>query len=265
MKTIEGQFRANPVQTALTKPDGITQKQERFAQHYVAHGSVIEAYRHAYDVSPSTNRNSLRSTAYNVLNTPKVRARVSALQAAMSERTLMTTGELIADLEAMACADVNEIMSLTVGACRHCHGERGAYQWRTVDEWMAAIEDAQRKGGELPSCNGGFGYRTDADPNPDCPSCDGAGVQRVRFTNTAEVSPGARKLYRGVELYQDGTVKRVLLNDPLAARMELHRLRGLHIERSMNLNLNANVPALKDLTPEQAMAFLDRLKPLPSP
>ena len=80
---------------ALMKPDDMTQKQERFAQHYVAHGSVIEAYCHAYAVAPTTNRNSLRSTAYNVLNNPKVRARVAALQAVVSERTVMTTAELI--------------------------------------------------------------------------------------------------------------------------------------------------------------------------
>lgn len=46
---------------SLVKPDGISQKQENFARHYVAHGSVVEAYVHAYDVAPTTNRNSLRA------------------------------------------------------------------------------------------------------------------------------------------------------------------------------------------------------------
>ncbi len=251
---------ADPVQYALAKPDSLSQRQENFARHYVEHGSAIEAYRHAYNVAPTTNRNSLRSTAYNVLHSAKVAARVAALQAAASHRTLTTTADLIADLEAMALADVNEIMTLTVGACRHCWGEAGAYHFRDELEHAQAMDVALAAGEPLPRC-GGYGYRSDREPNADCPSCDGVGLQRVRLNNTADVSLGARRLFKGVELYQDGSVKRVLLNDPLAARMELHRVRGMHVDRSVSVSVSANVPALKDMTTEQALAFLETLKP----
>jgi phage terminase small subunit len=250
---------------SLVKPDALTQKQERFAQHYVAHGSVIEAYTFAYDVAPSTNRNSLRSTSYNVLNNPKVRARVAALQAAMTERTVMTTAELIADLEAIASADVNEIMSLSVGACRHCWGYGHRYQWRDDMEYARAVDDALAAHKPLPDMAGGFGYRADREPHSECSACDGAGTQRVRFTTTADLSPGARKLLKGIELFPDGSVKRVLLHDQLAARQELHRLKGLHIDRSVSLTAHVPAPAaLKEMTTDDVLAYLERLKPLPT-
>jgi hypothetical protein len=186
---------------------------------------------------------------------------VRVLQDAAAERALKSTAQLVADLEAMATADVNEIMTLTVGACRHCWGVGHHYQWRDEAECARAFDDAIASAQPLPDMSGGFGYRSDREPHADCSKCDGAGVQRVRFTNTADVSPGARKLFKGVELFPDGSVKRVLLSDPLAARMELHRIRGMHIDRSMSVTAHVNVPALKDLSPEQALDFLESLRP----
>ena len=245
----------------LVKPDGLTPQQENFARYYAEHGNAISAYKFAYAVTPTTNRNSLRASSYNILNNDKVRARVAALQAAMSERAVVSTAELIADLEALCSADVNEIMSLTIGACRHCWGINGGYQWRDAVELGRACDEAMAAGKPLPSMAGGFGYRSDCEPNPECSMCDGAGQQRVRFTSTAELSPAARKLFKGVELYGDGSVKKVLLHDQLAVRMELHRIKGMHIERSMSVTAHVNVPALKDMTNEQALDFLESLRP----
>jgi hypothetical protein len=245
---------------------GLTARQETFARLFAECGVATDAYAAAYDTEPSTSRHTVRVNAYRLLRVPKVARRVRELQQAASERTLMSAAELIADLEAMATADVNEIMSLTVGACRYCHGEGGHYQWRDNAELARAIERYRasldtRTPLPAPDASGGFGYRGDREPNAECGQCDGAGVPRVRFANTADVSPGSRKLYRGIELYQDGTVKRVLLNDPLAVRLELHRVRGMHIDRSMSVTAHVNVPALKDMTHEQALDFLDSLRP----
>ena len=173
----------------------------------------------------------------------------------------MSTSQLIADLEAMALADVNEIMTVCVVNCRHCWGKGGAYQWRDAAELCQALDAAMRSKGAIPipSPAGVFGFNGAREPNPDCSRCDGVGVNVVRLADTANVSPGARKLYRGVELYESGQVKRVLLNDPLAARMELHRVRGLHIDRSLNLNANVD---LKPATRDEAMALLAKLAPV---
>src|SRR5206468_3422861 len=116
-----------PVPSTLTKPDDLTYKQERFAQHLAEHGSVIEAYRHAYNTK-TANRNSLRSTAFNTANLPAVRARVAVLQSAAAARSATTNGELLAALEELVECDPTEVMAVCVSCCRHCHGAQGAYQ-----------------------------------------------------------------------------------------------------------------------------------------
>ena len=243
----------------------LTQKQEMFAQLYIESGNAPEAYRLAYDVADSTSAATVRSNGYKILAHPKVQARVRAVRAELCARSLMSKEELIADLEAMANADINELMAVTVVNCRHCFGVGHNYQWRdeaelarAVDAYMAAL--GTPKPLPTPNMDGGFGFRPDRAANPDCPRCDGIGVTVVRLSNTADVSPGARKLYRGIELYQDGTVRKVLLNDPLAARIELHRVKGMHIDRSINLNATISVPALKDVSTDEALAILESFK-----
>jgi hypothetical protein len=43
----------------------------------------------------------------------------------------------------------------------------------------------------------------------------------------------------------------------------LNKMQGVYVDRSVSLTARVDVPQFKDLTPEQAAAFLDRLKPLP--
>jgi hypothetical protein len=85
----------------------------------------------------------------------------------------------------------------------------------------------------------------------------------VKFNNSQDVSDGARRLLRGVETYPDGTLKRIHLHDQLAMRTELHKLRGLAIDRSLNVNVNANVPAFENMSRDEQLAFLASLKPSP--
>jgi hypothetical protein len=226
---------------ALTKPGDLTTRQQNFARLYAETGVALQAYMVAYDCEGSS-RATARVNAFRLLRNPKVAARVRALQEAAAERSLRSTASLIHDLEAMVECDPNELVRLDVGPCRHCHGIGGAYQWRDYAEYLAALTQALNDGSALPSDAGG-----------------------VVFNSTADVSPGARKLLRGIELFPDGTVKRVLLHDQAALRIELHRLRGLHVERSLNVNVNTNVPAMpKTMSVEQALELLSKLAPVPA-
>ena len=101
----------------------------------------------------------MRANAYRLLRNPKVARRVRDLQQAAASRTMMSTAELIADLEAMATADVNEIMSLTVGACRYCWGNGGRYQWRDETE-LALAQSVASDDAATPDASGGLGYRS---------------------------------------------------------------------------------------------------------
>lgn len=247
---------------------GLTGRQENFARAFAACGVALDAYRAAYEADGSS-RATARVAAYRLLKNPKVAARVRELQDAAADRSGRSAAALIRELEEMVSADLNELMQLVVGSCRHCHGQHGAYQFRDEMEYARAFDDAATTGKPLPDMSGGLGYVFEREPNPECPECEGAGIQRVRFANTADLSPGVRRLFRGIELFPDGSVKRVLLHDQMAARVELHRLRGLHVDRSMSVTAHVNVPALKELSPEQALDFLESLRPtrpaLPAP
>lgn len=248
----------------LLPASGLNARQALFCEGVAGGLSNYAAYMAA---GYTTERGSAHAASSRLAASPKVQARIRELQAAAGERALMSTQDLIADLEQLATADVNELMSVTVGACRHCWSDPlGSYHWRSESEMAAAVVRYMRslttpKPLPAPDTTGSYGFDSTRAPNDQCDHCGGAGVSRVRLANTADVSPGARKLYRGVELYQDGTVKRVLLADPLAARIELHRVRGLHIDRSINLNATVQVPALKDLTREEQLSLLESLKP----
>lgn len=248
----------------LVPYSGLNARQERFAQGVAGGLSYFAAYMEA---GYTNNEGSARRDASRLASKREVQDRIRELQAVAGARALLSTTELIADLEQMATADVNEIMALTNGACRWCWGDPpGSYSWRSEAEMARAVDAYMRslttpKPLPAPDTSGGFNYDSTRSPNDHCERCEGTGVTRVRFANTESVSPGARKLYRGVELYGDGTVKRVLLGDPLAARMELHKVRGLHVERSVAVNVNASLPKLENMTQEQMLDFLESLKP----
>lgn len=253
----------------MQPPLDLTSKQDAFARAYVQGASVVEAYRFAYDVGDDTAPATARNNAYKVLNHPKVAARIRQLQEAAGSLTAKSTGQLITELEEMVSADLQELMQLVVGACRHCWGKHGGYQWRDEIEYARACDAAMKDGAALPDMSGGFGYQFERTPNSECDHCGGAGIQRVRFTNTADLSPSVRRLFKGIELFPDGAIKRVLLHDQMQARIELHKLKGMHVDRSISVSATMNVPPAKEWTPEQALDFLESLKPtrpaLPAP
>jgi len=243
----------------------LSARQERFCRLYAECGIATHAYEAAYMTS---SRAVARAAAARLLRNPKVAARARELQDAAAGRSLRSTAALIADLEEMVECDPNELMRLDVGACRRCWSTpAGAYHWRdeaelatAVEAWMASLSTPQPL--PAPDTTGSMGYRADCDPNPECRACNGQGVPRVVFTSTADLSRGARRLLRGIELFPDGSVKRVLLHDQTQLRIELHRLRGLHVDRSVSLTAHVAVKPLPDnLSVADALRMLESIAP----
>jgi hypothetical protein len=220
----------------------LTAQQEKFALHYATFGSAELAYRHAYNVE-TTRRASVQQTAYRVLHHPAVAARITTLRNADAADELASRERLIADLEAMVNVDANELMQLRVVPCGGC--------W-PADAWTLAAAAALDAGHEPPSAD---------EPNPQCAPCGGAGRNVGHLTNTADLSLPARRMFKGLEFFPDGGIKRVVMHDAAQLRIELHKLKGLHVDRSVNINANLNVPVLKDMTQAQALDFLESLRP----
>jgi phage terminase small subunit len=244
----------------------LSARQERFCRLYADCGIATDAYEAAYMTS---SRSVARAAAARLMRNPRVAARVRELQDAAAGRSLRSTAALIAELEEMVDADPNELCSLTVGACRRCWSiPPGSYHWRdeaemgaAVEAWMASLSTPRPL--PTPDTKGSFGYRADRDANPECADCNGQGVPRVIFSSTTDVSRGARRLLRGIELFPDGSVKRVLLHDQTQLRIELHKLRGLHVDRSVNLNINTHVEPLRDMTPAEIAEMILQQKRIP--
>ncbi len=59
----------------------------------------------------------------------------------------------------MVESDPNELVRLDVGPCRHCHGTGGAYQWRDLAEYLAAVTQALDADAPTPSDAGGYPQR----------------------------------------------------------------------------------------------------------
>jgi hypothetical protein len=225
----------------------LTAQQEKFAQHYATFGSAELAYRHAYNVE-TTRRASVQQTAYRVLHHPAVAARITTLRNADAADELASRERLIADLEAMVNVDANELMQLKVIPCGAC--------WPTPEAWPMAAAAALDAGHEAPA---------EDEPNPKCVPCGGAGRNVGHLTNTADLSLPARRMFKGLEFFPDGGIKRVLLHDAAQLRIELHKLKGLHIDRSISLNVHADIkPLPANVSVEDALRMLETIAPAPS-
>lgn len=193
---------------------------------------------------------------------PDIIARLHAHQEAIANMSVKATATLVRELEEIVDADVTELIHIRNGACRWCWGVGGMYQWKDEVELERAIMDAIQRQKPTPECEGGFGYSFLREPASDCKKCEGEGIQQVRLAPSDQLSRGARRLYKGLECNPDGSVKKLLLHDQLAARQELHRIRGMHIERSVSVNMNGNLPNAKEIAanPEKVNDFLENLK-----
>jgi len=100
-----------------TSKQALTLKQEKFVQAYIETGNASEAYRQAYDVSPTSKPNTVEKRACELLKNGKVAGRVAELQATHQQRHEITVDTLVAELEeARALAIKTEAPSAMVSA-----------------------------------------------------------------------------------------------------------------------------------------------------
>lgn len=199
---------------------------ERFCGNYVMTNNEMHSYRVSFVVDPAAAANWVYKKARDLMQDPEVRARIQELRDTAAQMLLISVKDLMQDWVDIAQADPNEIVTHSRVPCRYCHGEAFGYQW-TEREYARACDIAMnaKVPQPLPDISGGFGYTENRDPNPLCPECFGHGHGRVRITDTAKLSPKARKLYKGAKQDRFGMVE-VLLHDQEKARDSLARTLG---------------------------------------
>lgn len=231
----------------------LTEKQEKFAQLVGAKGlGQSEAYRQSYDAKNMADQ-TVWTKACVLMKEDKIAARIDELRSARNDTVVSEISfdikRLMETYVAIALVDPNELISQRVGACRHCWGLEGAYQWKEA-EYLKAVQDwdanpTDRKTGlqrPAPDPTGGFGFRFTAAPNPECVECEGEGVWRVVPMDTTKLSAGAKHLYRGVQQTKEG-VKIIFANQDKALE-NIGRMLGAFDDK-LRVDLEGKVASLK--------------------
>ena len=193
---------------------------------------------------------SAYSTAFvkSVLARPSVAAYIERKKLAFNEAADLKPLDVVRQLVQVMRGDPNELVQHRRVACRHCHGELHFYQYRPQemrDAYAAHIRSKEYLDEGIPfDMKGGDGYRGNLDPHPDCPECDGRGIEQVHIADTRDLSPEAATLYNGVEQTKNG-IKVNMRSKDSAVQMAARYL-GMD-----KLNLLLGTSNAKDLTDEQ--------------
>ena len=198
--------------------DELTPDMHAFAAEYAASGNATAAHRKVYGDEPGRSGVAVRKDAQRLSAHPAVVARVAHLRSVAAEALNTSVAELALQAHELASASMHDLQPVELYGCRSCHGVGGRYQWRDAGELCASLDAHLKslntpKPTPLPDGRGGFGYSTRSPVNPECETCRGHGVPIPRIVPTTEQSAGARALYAGLVLRDDGTVERVLIED----------------------------------------------------
>lgn len=248
---------------------GLSEQQMIFAQHVVDGKTRVDAYRLAGYKCDGENAYFAASQIYRNI---QVRRYIHAIRNERQKRYAAELDDVIGQLTAIINADPNEISQYRRVNCRYCWGSDHKYQWRDIAEQLSAERKAESDGAAPPDTSGGIGFVDNADPNPECPRCNGEGVGAPFFADTRDLEGDARYLLQGVKLGKFGI--EILTADKDSARKELARLillrstserqAQLDIERLelQNEKLKREIDVLKDGDKDNAIVVHNSL-PIP--
>ncbi|EIY8352777.1 TPA: terminase small subunit [Escherichia coli] len=248
---------------------GLSEQQMIFAQHVVDGKTRVDAYRLAGYKCDGDNAYFAASQIYRNI---QVRRYIHAIRNERQKRYAAELDDVIGQLTAIINADPNEISQYRRVNCRYCWGSDHKYQWRDIAELLSAERKAESDGAAPPDTSGGIGFVDNADPNPECPRCNGEGVGEPFFADTRDLEGDARYLLQGVKLGKFGI--EILTADKDSARKELARLillrstserqAQLDIERLelQNEKLKREIDVLKDGDKDNAIVVHNSL-PIP--
>lgn len=248
---------------------GLSEQQMIFAQHVVDGKTRVDAYRLAGYKCEGENAYFAASQIYRNI---QVRRYIHAVRNERQKRYAAELDDVIGQLTAIINADPNDISQYRRVNCRYCWGSDHKYQWRDIAEQLSAERKAESDGAAPPDTSGGIGFVDNADPNPECPRCNGEGVGEPFFADTRDLEGDARYLLQGVKLGKFGI--EILTADKDSARKELARLillrstserqAQLDIERLelQNEKLKREIDVLKDGDKDNAIVVHNSL-PIP--
>lgn len=178
-------------------------KEEKFCRLYAYGNTATDSYNMAWGRGKDASRGAASVKACELMKRPGIAERIIQIRNRTSSKAQYTQDRLFADALAIATVDKREFMEIRHGSCRFCYGDGHLFQWKER-EFLEAVRKAEVNGDPLPDIGGGFGYKRLADPNPDCPECEGAGVVTERLADTRTYSPIAALAFDGFKPTANG-------------------------------------------------------------
>lgn len=176
--------------------------------------------------------------ASQLMADPEVRAAIQAKRDAAAQLTNLSISMVLQRWLDVATADPAKIVRVRRLNCRHCWGKSYAYQWTEWEfaELAAKVMDWQPSKAQptqpvLPDCSGGFGFVSNADPNPDCPRCHGEGRTDVFIADISTLTGPERALFQSVEVTKDGV--KVKMHDQQWAWDNIRDYLGMIVRREV--------------------------------
>lgn len=201
----------------------------RFVQEYCRHRNGTRAARDA-----GWPASWAHVAASMLLKEPEVQAMIAEQDALVAQEAKVEAADILREWLDVATADPSKLIHVRRVNCRYCWGKGFRYSWKSreyAEACDAEIRAAAREKREpqLPDCSGGLSFSRIAEPNPDCPECEGEGVEDVSVADLALLAGPERKLFAGVKVTKDGI--EVKMRDQDKARDNLAKYLGLLVER----------------------------------
>ncbi|MGE4663755.1 terminase small subunit [Yersinia enterocolitica] len=175
---------------------GLNDMQAKFVSEYLIDLDKTAAYKRAgYKCEGLTGAAAARRLYRHVSVNKAIRDAMEARE----KRTHITQDAVLNWWWDIATANANEISEFRRLCCRHCWGIENKYQWINEQEYQEESEKRTNNGKLTPLDDGGYGFDSTLDPNPDCPRCNGEGQGRAHFHDSRDLSISARRLYAGVK------------------------------------------------------------------
>lgn len=198
----------------------LTPKREAFCQAMLKTKNQSEAYRKAFNAA-NMKASSVHVAACGLMSDPKVKQRLDELNSRVLARAEIDAAEIARQMADIINADPNDLMQYRRLNCRYCNGIEHNYQWKNLgefhkamDDWEAAKEahaDRMQRATKqteftkpMPTDDGGYGFKNNAELNPECPVCEGEGVEDLFLQDTRKLTGPAKRLYAGVKQTKNG-------------------------------------------------------------
>ena len=175
-----------------------------------------DAYRRCYNVE-RLKAATIHRAAHDLRHDPDVTAEIDKRLVERRAASIRNAADVANEFLRIGFADPGEIVQHRRLCCRFCHGDSHAYQWRDEHEFNEAMrawendeqarlaaKGPKRKGRPQPTDLGGYGFKANASPHPECPKCDGEGTPDVFIADTTKMSPEQRRLIERVKVTKEG-------------------------------------------------------------